>query len=139
MSGPGDSSAGKPEEHKRRSVYQVVRRNALSPFLAVFDAPRPFATTGRRDETNVPAQSLALLNDPLVVHCAAKWADRTLAAHSDTDSRLRTIFTEAFARPPRDAEIDAARRFLADREADPAAWRELAHSLIDAKEFIYLR
>src|SRR5690606_29624827 len=54
---PAGTSTGNP----RRSVYLSVIRNALNPFLEVFDAPVPFATKGRRDSTNVPAQSLTLL------------------------------------------------------------------------------
>jgi hypothetical protein len=42
----------------RRSVYVRVDRAALAPFLEAFDAPQPFTTQGRRDVTNVPAQSL---------------------------------------------------------------------------------
>src|SRR4029077_5741022 len=54
----------------RRSVYVRVVRNHLDPFLAAFDYPVPAGCRGRRDSTNVPAQSLGLMNDPLV----AKWA-----------------------------------------------------------------
>ncbi len=49
-------------DRARRSIYLTVRRNNLSPFLETFDAPRPFTTLGKRDATNVPAQSLTLLN-----------------------------------------------------------------------------
>ena len=60
----------------RRSVYLQVRRNALDPLLTVFDAPEPHMTQGRRDSTNVPAQSLTLLNDRLVIDLARHWAER---------------------------------------------------------------
>ena len=61
---------------KRRSIYVNVIRNRLDPFLGVFDAPIPFSTTGKRPETNVPAQSLAMLNDAAVVNYARAFADR---------------------------------------------------------------
>ena len=144
MSGPG-VGAGTP----RRSVYLTIRRTALIPFLETFDAPKPFTTTGRRDATNVPAQSLTLLNDPFVIESAAAWAKRLLAdtANADTDSRIRRMFIAAFARPPQDAELVASRRYLAElaKEA-PAraqdelnAWRDFAQSLFNTKEFIFLR
>ena len=43
-----------------------VRRNFLSPFFQAFDAPIPFTAFGRRSVSNVPAQALALMNDPFV-------------------------------------------------------------------------
>jgi hypothetical protein len=119
----------------RRSVYLAVRRTALDPFLTTFDAPKPFSTLGRRDSTNVPAQSLALLNDPAVLEDAARWAARHAAL--DPDARVRMMFAEAFARPPTEAEMAAARRYLNDRQPD--AWRDLAHALFNVKEFIYVR
>ena len=39
---------------KRRAVYVRSQRNNLDKFLAVFDSPVPFATTGNRNTTNVP-------------------------------------------------------------------------------------
>ena len=47
----------------------------LDPLLSVFDAPEPNMTLGRRDSTNVPAQSLTLLNDRFVIGLAQQWAD----------------------------------------------------------------
>ncbi|MFZ9856345.1 MAG: PSD1 and planctomycete cytochrome C domain-containing protein, partial [Limisphaerales bacterium] len=62
----------------RRSVYQGVRRNFLSPTLLTFDTPTPFSTVGRRNVTNVPAQALALMNDPFFHEQAELWARRLL-------------------------------------------------------------
>lgn len=64
----------------RRSVYVSVIRNRLDPFLRAFDFPEPFSCTGQRTATNVPAQSLMLMNDPFVRNCATKWVERTLAS-----------------------------------------------------------
>ena len=54
-------------DSNRRSLYQRVIRNRLNPFLTVMDAPVPTSTTGRRDVTNVPAQSLTMMNDPFIL------------------------------------------------------------------------
>ena len=126
----------KPQQ--RRSIYLAVRRTALNPFLTAFDAPVPFSTLGRRDATNVPAQSLTLLNDPFVIRCAGQWAAQGNKV-ADTDARLRLMFVSAFSRPPADAELAAARRFLTDLGVSPTAWRDVAQSLFNLKEFIYLR
>ncbi len=126
----------------RRSLYLEMRRNFPSDFLAAFDQPKPVITTGRRSRTNVPAQSLALLNDPFVLHQASVWAARAVRESADEDARLQAMFEEAFARPP---APDEAQRLLALLPADlaarhtAAAWTPLAHVLLNLKEFIYLR
>ena len=63
----------------RRSIYLSVRRNFLNPMFLAFDTPVPFSTMGRRNVSNVPAQALTLMNDPLVAHLARLWADRLIA------------------------------------------------------------
>src|SRR5438046_10678902 len=51
----------------RRSVY--IKNNLMeSPkFLGAFNFPSGTVAQGKRDFTNVPAQALALLNDPFVL------------------------------------------------------------------------
>src|SRR5690606_2159389 len=71
---------GRPAEsgpltgNARRSIYIAVRRNFLSPFMLAFDTPTPFSTMGHRNSSNVPAQALILMNDPLVAHLTQAWA-----------------------------------------------------------------
>ena len=147
MSGPGLANNANGEM-LRRSVYLAIRRTALNPFLEVFDAPKPFTTAGRRDATNVPAQSLALLNDRFVIECARTWADRLVAEKADAnpEQRIRRMFATAFAREPAGREISASRQYLETSAAsgvpllqDAPAWRDFAQSLFNAKEFIFLR
>jgi hypothetical protein len=98
----------------RRSIYVKVIRNSLTPFLTTFDAPVPFATRGKRDVTNVPAQSLALLNDPRVIDWSRSWALRSLnddKARPD-DQRIRQMFREAFAREATDEEVKQSLAYL---------------------------
>ena len=38
------------------------------------DAPVPTSTKGRRDVTNVPAQSLTMMNDPFIISLAERLA-----------------------------------------------------------------
>ena len=47
----------------RRTIYQEVRRNFLSPMMLAFDMPQPLSTFGRRTTSNVPAQSLIMMNE----------------------------------------------------------------------------
>ncbi|MCC9606187.1 DUF1553 domain-containing protein [Blastopirellula sp. JC732] len=98
----------------RRSVYVLVKRNDLDPFLRAFDFPEPFTAKGRRDATNVPAQALMLMNDEQVFRMATALAKRTLANSeaSDDAERLRLLFQAALGREPSKEESQWAARYL---------------------------
>jgi hypothetical protein len=117
-----------------RSVYLEVRRNFPTDFLTAFDSPKPNTLTGHRSETNVPAQSLTLLNDPFVLHQARVWSEHVTGTDED---RIARMYRTAFSRPRTDAELASARAFLRSAENDP--WSALAHAIFNMKEFIYLR
>jgi hypothetical protein len=110
---------GPPEadvRHGRRAIYSPVNRNSLDPFLRVFDFPEPATSVGRRDATSVPAQSLTMLNDPLVAEAAGELAaglgpERPQASEQE---RLLRLFWQCFGRPPTEEETKAAQRFLAE-------------------------
>lgn len=105
-----------PGTSARRSVYVRVIRNQLDPFLRTFDFPEPFSATGRRSVTNVPAQSLTLLNDPQVGQRARSWADRLLSDRrfESDDARIAHMYRAAFARDAAATDIAAAKAFLQD-------------------------
>jgi Protein of unknown function (DUF1553) len=145
----GGGAKGPLDGDRRRSIYQRIRRNAHNPFLEVFDTPKPSTTRGKRDVTNVPAQSLALLNDPFVIDQAAKWAGALVRDGADNAQRIRRMFVAALARDPEPRELEASLGYLADLAAEhqvstaeipasAAVWQDFAHSLFCLKEFIYV-
>ncbi len=95
----------------RRSIYLRVKRNDLDPFLTTFDFPTPASTVGRRDVTNVPAQSLTLLNNKTMMERAAQWVDQVGTEDGEVET-IRAFFRGALYREPDAAEIDAARAFV---------------------------
>ena len=98
---PGQS--GPLDGDGRRSIYLSVRRNFLNPMLLAFDAPVPFSTMGRRNVSNVPAQALTLLNDPLVQSQARLWAQHQAARSGQSvRARLDGLYLTALGRPPSD-------------------------------------
>lgn len=123
----------------RRSIAINVRRNFLSPFLLAFDYPIPFSTMGKRSVSNVPAQSLILMNNPFVIGQASSWARRltTDPFLTSDDDRIDRAYESAFARQPTAAERSAGRAFLADRavRGPEAAWSDYCHALMNVKEF----
>jgi hypothetical protein len=128
----------------RRSVYLAVRRNFLNPMLLAFDFPIPSTTIGRRSVSNVPAQALALMNNPFVVEQAEFWARQALAGHSDANTRVQSMYVSAFGRPATAFEEQTALSFVEkqSRQYPPGdvlrPWADLAHVLFNVKEFIFV-
>lgn len=136
-------SSGPMDGDGRRSLYLEVRRNFLSPFLLAFDLPVPATTVGRRTVSNVPAQALAMMNDPFVLEQARRWGRRVVDGPYRGDAeRLRAMYASAFGRFPDEAEAEAGMRYVAERVARGAdaagAWGDLGHALFNTKEFLFL-
>ena len=139
-SGPLDGSG-------RRTLYQEIRRNFLPPFLMVWDYPPPATTMGQRSSSNVPAQSLALMNDPFVRELAQRWAKRLDQANDNgvapsSKALVQELWWSALARAPRAEEAEQARAFLdagqSSGQARVDALAELCHVVFNLKEFVYL-
>ena len=119
----------------RRSVYVRVKRNDLDPFLHAFDAPAPASTVGLRDVTNVPGQSLTLLNDPFVLLLAEHWAasagrDPELA---EPARRVVAMFERAIGRAPNPKEAGRLMGFVAE-SATLRAQSEAARSRLETNQ-----
>ena len=134
----GDREKGPLDGQGRRSVYQEIRRNAHNPFLEVFDQPKPSSTRGTRDVTNVPAQSLTMLNSPLVISQAQLWGKKLAESTEPLSARVKGMFLGALGRPPAPLELDRSLGYLGDRPGS-AEWADLAHSIFNLKEFLYVR
>jgi hypothetical protein len=142
---PGQS--GPLDGGGRRSVYIEVRRNFLSPLMRTFDTPQPFSTVGQRNQSNVPAQALILMNDPFVREQTNLWADQLQKKDNlDIRQRITLLYQQAFGRPPSESELKQGMEFITvmaeDRQLkqdDPQVWREYCHVLVNLKEFIYIR
>jgi len=138
ISGRGRPASGPLDGNGRRSLYLQVRRNFLNPMFVAFDYPTPFSAIGRRSVSNVPAQALSMLNNPFVIQQADLWAKSVLAADVTDADRLRSMYLVAFGRAPSRTESEAGLKFV--READAVdrkqAWADLAHVLLNTKEFL---
>lgn len=135
---PGD---GPLDGNGRRSIYLASRRNYLPSFLRAFNSPMTTEPVGRRNVTNVPAQSLALLNDPMVHDLAGKWAAKMLKSPGDTKEKLRLLHRQAFSREAREEEVRWGLSVLDKmgiKGNQQEAWKALCHIMINRKEFIYV-
>ncbi|HIM14635.1 MAG TPA: DUF1553 domain-containing protein, partial [Acidobacteria bacterium] len=103
-----------------------------------------------RDATNVPAQSLALLNSPFVIGQAVEWGRRLAAGEATSvDSRITHMFLKALTREPTDEERNRVTEYVRAVAADHGTssdllmygarvWQDVAHSLFNVKEFIFI-
>ncbi len=135
----------------RRGLYLKVTRHEGPRFLEIFDFPAPMVPRGNRDNTNVPPQALALMNDPFVLDQAGYWADQLVKGDSTSvQTRIDQMFRVALGRPPREPERERYSAMLADLVkqykvpadkvlSDGRVWKDVAHSFFLLKEFVYLR
>jgi hypothetical protein len=152
MDGRGKPQSGPLDGNGRRSIYLKVRRNFLNPMFQAFDYPTPFTSVGRRSTSNVPQQSLSLMNGELPTMLAEHWAKRLLAdKNAMPEQRIGLLYREAFAREATVEEIAAGLEFMAEQRKSYAAattelaadgevrvWADYAHVLLNTKEFIFI-
>jgi hypothetical protein len=142
--------AGPLDGHGRRSLYIKTNLMEAPKFLGSFNLPGGKVTQGRRDVTNVPAQALALLNDPFVLQQAEVWADKLVAQpHESIAARVDAMFASGLGRPPTDSErsrfVEAATAIAALHGVSQdgilqskSVWKDLAHAIYNLQEFIYI-
>ena len=125
--------------------------------MLAFDTPIPFNSMGRRNVSNVPAQSLILMNDPLVAQQSKLWAENIVKTGGDFEERLGIAFLTALGRPPTKSETEKVGESIVSfaEESGEATeknetegkvrtedrvefWQELCHVIFNMKEFIYV-
>jgi hypothetical protein len=153
-------------QNNRRSVYIFVRRNLRYPMLQEFDSANTFESCDFRKNTVTPSQSLDLLNNELILQWAQAFAGRILNDSGLTpEAQVQRAFKLAYGRAPSPEEQKLAsdflarqtpilaKRFAAGEKSKPplpdkvpagvdpvraAALVDLAHTLLDSNEFLYL-
>ncbi|MSU62180.1 MAG: DUF1553 domain-containing protein [Pedosphaera sp.] len=136
---------------RRRSVYMFHKRVVQQPLMQAFDGPDAQASCGRRENTTVAPQALALLNDQFVRTRAVDFAqrlEREAGAQSETQARL--AWRLALAREPSTTELQTGMAFLdaqvrqrSNRGPVNAAMHHLAladfcQAILAMNEFIYV-
>lgn len=95
----------------RRSLYGRIDRQFLPSSLRDFDFANPELHSAQRHETNVPQQALFFLNSPFIEARAIALAGR-IAADSDSEQGIRSIFQFALRREPSEAELASSETFI---------------------------
>jgi len=137
-----------------RSIYLPIVRDQISEVLSVFDFPDASLVNGDRETTNVPSQSLFLMNNPQAQGAADAFAARVAKYEGSSAERLSYAYQLAFGREPNAQEKQAISNFWmrfqpqvaksagggkdAKQKADFAALSAFCQSLIASAEFRYL-
>ena len=147
---PAEAMAGRNKDDKvprpkedgpalwRRSIYLFTKRSLPTPLLDTFDTPKPIGSCGRRNQSIVATQALALLNDSFVRGQASQFARRVaVEAGDDAATRVQRAFQLALGRQPAAGELERGTKFLdaPDREK---ALVNFCHVLLTLNEFIYV-
>ncbi len=129
-----------------RSVYLPIIRGLLPEMLKVFDFPEPSNPAGQRSETNVPTQSLFLLNSDFAQQQSVELAKQVQQAASDDRQRIKYAWLICLSRLPEDEEVDRAIEFVNQFSAssksesipDSDPWQVLCQSILASAEFRFL-
>ncbi|MEM7261403.1 MAG: PSD1 and planctomycete cytochrome C domain-containing protein [Planctomycetota bacterium] len=133
-----------PEQADRRSVYIFVKRSLREAFLESFDQADTDSSCAVRFTTNVPTQTLTMLNGAMVHTEAGEFADRLLREVSGgTSKRVARGLALALGRAPSEDEVAAhvafVQRLRAKHGVDQReALRLFALAVYNLNEFLFL-
>ena len=106
-------------EHRRRSVYLIVRRSVKPGFFDAFNAPDTAGSCAVRDRSVLPSQALTLLNSRQSLNVARGLAGRLwLEINVEAGRASEKATLQLFERPITMDERDGAVKFLAAREME---------------------
>ncbi len=119
----------------RRTLYRFSPRGARRTLLDTFDCPDPSALTPRRASTTTPLQSLALMNNELVLAMAQAFAERLKReAGAQVEDQIQWAHRYALGREASEDEVALSRPFI--EEHGLAAW---ARVLLNTNELLHVR
>lgn len=124
---------------QRRSLYLSQTRTRSVAFLKVFDCPDMTSDNqAERFRASLPAQSLAMLNNPLVMRASKAFAEELIEkTNQNYEQAVNLAFERAYNRPPAARELEIARKSIA-AESDPKeGLRLFIQAMFGANNFLY--
>lgn len=150
---PYPTDAKDTPKTRRRTIYMFHKRVVQYPLMQAFDAPDAQVSCGRRMNTTVAPQALALLNDPFVRLRAEELAARLQTeAGGDAENLVRRAFQLCLGRGPFPDELAEAATFIGEQtkarhprdapdppgKAQRLALANFCQALFGLNEFIYI-
>ena len=128
-----------PYFHRKRGLYLLTTRLVPDAFLSTFDGPDSNQSTASRQQSTVALQSLALMNDPLIIEAANRLAAE---AQPDPEAAIEQIHLKIYGTPPPARTLALLRArldLLTPTAARNDALAVVAQSLLTSNTFLYLR
>ncbi len=121
-------------QHDRRSIYLIAKRNLRLPFLEVFNQPDLQISCGRRDSSTHAPQALELLNGPFTNDLAKAFAGRIeREVGTSPKDQVRIAYSLTAGRAPTADEERLAIEFL---KSQPL--HEFALAMFNLNSFLYV-
>ncbi len=123
----------------RRSLYLAQTRTRSVAFLRVFDCPDMTSDNQpERFRASLPTQSLALLNNPLVMRTSKAFTQELLEKTGNNyGEAVKLAFDEAYNRPPTAKEQEIAAKSIAAEKDKPEGLRLFIQAMFGANNFLY--
>jgi len=117
----------------RRAIYRFLVRSQQQPFMQTLDCADPSQSVARRDSTVTALQSLALLNNRLMVCMSEHFAERLACEAPDPRQQVVRAFQLALGRAPSDSESKSLVAFV-QRHGLP----NLCRLVFNLNEFLFV-
>ena len=119
----------------RRSLYVFSKRSIRYPMFETFDQPNLINSIDRRNRTTIAPQALILMNNPLFIFQAGKFAERVRAEAGVDPARQVAVAVEiALGRPADQLEVQKGVEFV---KATADGLEQFCHLLFNLNEFLY--
>jgi cytochrome c553 len=113
-----------------RSIYLPIIRDQVPEILTVFDFPDASLVNGDRETTNVPSQSLFMMNNPQSISAADEFARRIGQMDGTPEEKLSAAYQLAFGREPTAQERTGMFSFWSNFPKEAAKNRNLSKDSI---------
>jgi hypothetical protein len=117
----------------RRSIYRFTVRSQQHPLMTALDCADPSMQVAVRDQTITPQQTLALLNNRLMLYAAERLAARLLSACDDPREQTTLAMQLTLGREPTAQEAAVLEQLVGDH-----GLATICRVLFASNEFVFL-
>ncbi|HEX4947362.1 MAG TPA: DUF1553 domain-containing protein, partial [Blastocatellia bacterium] len=152
------------QQHTRRSLYLLRKRNVMLPLLVAYDTPDLMSVCGARNVSVHSLQALTMMNSDFMQEQSRALAARLFREVASERGRITRLYELTLGRAPRADEYRATQAFLKEhatiireRKArgeamvpfndlpkaidaiTAAAWVDLCLATLNLNEFVYVK
>jgi hypothetical protein len=123
----------------RRSLYLAQTRTRWISFLHVFDCPDMTSDNqAQRFRSALPVQSLALMNNPLLLRTSKSFTEKLLEETGNQyEAAVKLAFEKAYSRAPEEREREIALKSIASEKDPKEGLRIFVQAMFGANSFLY--